>query len=859
MYSAPQPRSRRHLRARRRVRSSLLGALVAITVAGSFTAIAASPAAASSSTIVASDAMSRTSKIGWGAAATGGGYTADPVKSGSVAGGKAVLASPKPGITATMTLYRVRVLNVDSKIDFVVPKLSKEAGAVYVSHHVRVGSQGPGGATGSYGIHVMIAPDGGTLFTLARTRSFKATPFAQVVGPKVSPGQTLTLSVSATGTSPVVLAGSVTVSATTGVKARTFSLKGVDSSETRVTRTGGIGVAVYAGSRGRPTAVGFDNLRSLAIEAATVTAPAPAPVTPSPTSAPSPDPTTSPTPTSPPASSPDSTATLLSYPGKRHEAGAAVVGSTSYPVPEGAIFVAPNGSDSNPGTIDRPLATLGKASVVAAEGGTIVLRKGTYHESVFVYPRKGITIQPYPKEAVWFDGAETVSGWTPSGNVWVRSGWTTFFDSSPTYKQGAPDGTAAGWQWINPERPMAAHPDQIWLDGAALTEVGSRSAVTAGTFYVDRSAGQLVIGSDPSGKNVEASTLAKAFSIRAENSTIRGIGVRRYATSVFMMGTVTADVPGIKLEDVSIVDNATTGFFTWAKNVSLTRVTVENNGLMGMGASEADGLRITSLLSRWNNSQGFNPAPVSGAMKIMGSLNVSIRDSSFVDNQGKGPWFDEAVKGIAFTGNDIVGSEADGLVVEFAENAIIADNVIANNGANGIFVYDSGNVAIWNNTLVNNSGSIHLAQDDRKPGGNGVNVVSARTLNVSLANNVVAQERSDALFTIHDWSHSLTFGEMVSSSQGNVYQRASSATPSRFAYWSGSTRADYPLIGSVTSALGLEKGSREVFGASTVDSRFALNASAAAANAGVALSIPASVASVSTLDVGAKTLGADIP
>src|SRR6478752_6122268 len=59
-------------------------------------------------------------------------------------------------------------------------------------------------------------------------------------------------------------------------------------------------------------------------------------------------------------------------------AGSAAVGSTSYPVPLGALFVAPSGSDNAAGTQAAPLRTVAKAVLKSSSGSTVVLRAGTY-------------------------------------------------------------------------------------------------------------------------------------------------------------------------------------------------------------------------------------------------------------------------------------------------------------------------------------------------------------------------------------------------------------------------------------------------------------------------------------------------
>ena len=150
----------------------------------------------------------------------------------------------------------------------------------------------------------------------------------------------------------------------------------------------------------------------------------------------------------------------------------------------------------------RPCKTLAAAVAKAATGQTIVLRAGTYHE--FVVVNKDVTIQSYPHEPVWLDGSSAVTGWARSGATWKVGGWTTKFDSSPSYTRGSSGSTAAGWSFINPSYPMAAHPDQVWIDGVAQAQVSSLSGVSAGKFYVDYASNSLYFGSDPTGHAVRA-------------------------------------------------------------------------------------------------------------------------------------------------------------------------------------------------------------------------------------------------------------------------------------------------------------------------------------------------------------------
>jgi len=86
-------------------------------------------------------------------------------------------------------------------------------------------------------------------------------------------------------------------------------------------------------------------------------------------------------------------------------------------------YVAPNGSDTAPGTLQQPFATLTKAATVLQPGDTCWLRGGRYGETVTLSASgtadAPITIAAYPGEVPLLDGTEAVpSPWRQDGKVW---------------------------------------------------------------------------------------------------------------------------------------------------------------------------------------------------------------------------------------------------------------------------------------------------------------------------------------------------------------------------------------------------------------------------------------------------------
>jgi hypothetical protein len=537
-------------------------------------------------------------------------------------------------------------------------------------------------------------------------------------------------------------------------------------------------------------------------------------------------------------------------------------------VPTGAIIVSPSGSDTAAGTQSAPLKTLTRAIAVASSGSTIVLRRGEYHETVVVPSNKRLTIQSWPDEAVWMDGSVPVTGWTADGGRWRKDGWTVEFDASPTYTWGATDNTAPSWGFVNAAYPMAAHPDQLFVDGVALRQVQSLGEVTGNTFFHDKPADRLYMGVDPAGKQIRASALTRAISLRSDNSVLRGIGIRRYAPSVPHMGAVTVERPGIVIEHVALLDSATTGMHVMAADVTLRSLQIERSGMLGVSATYADRLRVLNVVSRDNNTERFNTSPVSGGIKIGRSRVVEVRDSWFLSNHGPGLWMDESVYDITVTGSRMVDNFGHGTSLEISAKAYFVNNFVVRNGRDGIKVNNTSDVHIWNNTFTGNGRSINLVQDSRRasdkstPGHDPRQPHPDPTMTwllgpVHISNNVIANPKSgNCLLCVEDYSAERSAEQIGVTANGNVYNRANSSTPSWAVVWSrgAGNPAVYTGLGAFRTATGQESDGHLFDGAAVVTADGAptslLPASAAA------LPLTEKVAEVAGLAAGTRRFGA---
>ncbi|AMD86761.1 hypothetical protein AXF14_03010 [Actinomyces radicidentis] len=144
---------------------------------------------------------------------------------------------------------------------------------------------------------------------------------------------------------------------------------------------------------------------------------------------------------------------------------------------------------------------------------------GTHREGA-LWIERPVTLGAAPGTLPVLTGADPVTAWTANDD----GTWTTdedmvrFCDVCTVNADPAKEG-------------MAAHPEQLWVDGEALRQVATRDEVTAGTFYVDdphpvnrgtaadgstvyeprpRTGTRYVIGTDPDGHDVEIAQPARA-------------------------------------------------------------------------------------------------------------------------------------------------------------------------------------------------------------------------------------------------------------------------------------------------------------------------------------------------------------
>jgi hypothetical protein len=517
-------------------------------------------------------------------------------------------------------------------------------------------------------------------------------------------------------------------------------------------------------------------------------------------------------------------------------AGAQPLGSTTYPIPAGARFVSPSGSDAASGLLATPWRTLTHAVVAAPSGTTIVLRAGTYREMVETRVDKRFTFQPYPNEAAWMSGSRPVTGWVSDGNAWRKDGWTVRFSRS----------------WVDPNMidplfPMAAYPDMAFIDGTPLRQVGQRAAVVAGTFFVDEASSELWVGSDPTGHVVEATVIAEGLHVNAPDTVIRGLGFKHFGNPLFRLGAVKAVGARTVVEQNVIVDNATAGLSVIGPDAVVRRNTLTRNGQLGVHGHVATRMLLESNVVSGNNSERFVTWQAAGGVKVTNSTGVVMRGNVADDNRGHGLWYDVGSHDATVIHNVTRRNASAGIFFEMSNSAMIAGNVSTDNVA-GIQAGESSDVDVWNNVMIDNTYGFKAYKGPR---------VAAPT-RFTIRNNVISTRQPSGLPQLDndDVTGTMTWSQMEWTSDHNAFYRRSSVTNEFFELLAnGPGRLHYKDRQSIATATGLERNSLSTdnvavdpYVTDAASCRYGLPAGSAARGRG--LPLPPNVATALGLPVG---------
>lgn len=593
-------------------------------------------------------------------------------------------------------------------------------------------------------------------------------------------------------------------------------------------------------------------------------------------------------------------------------AGSVPVGSASYPVPLGALFVDPvSGVNSTSGgAIGAPLRTFEYACSRVTTGGTIVLRGGEYHEgrvytsaasngyAGVVLGQADVTVQNYPNEAAWFVGSTRVTSWASGAGYWSTA-FATSLNRSQTFSFNATG------IFVGAQNPYAANAEQVWFDGDPLQYVDTLAQVGPGKFYVAGSlagdgftfnATTYYIGDDPAGHEVRIGDLQTSISLGATGCLARGIGVKQYCPSVAHQGALKSYRTGAGFENVVVQDCLGVGLSQIGSGTAaaptgtdqfLRNVTVDRCGLMGIHANQANNLTHYRVRSQRCDWRMFNRAPASGNCKITRQRGFTAIESVYSDSYSHGLWMDEMVVGVDIVSCTISRNATIGLISELGGNFRAVNCVITGNGDSGVLIPCNTGIALWNNTITRNGLSryqtingtyinlpndIRVTADTRIPVSGSTTTRDARypipdpdgitweITSLVIKNNVMSGSGMAGLWWIDDLRRNngtaKSWTTMGLDVRSNFYETFT--TPSGHQYMVSNTGSangtPYDSLSAIKSGTGLESGSIQASGiitaAGLLDETYRSTYDAAA------VPLPAAIANLVGRPTGEQRAGA---
>ena len=304
-----------------------------------------------------------------------------------------------------------------------------------------------------------------------------------------------------------------------------------------------------------------------------------------------------------------------------------------------------SGSDSGDGSATSPYKTISTALTKASDGDTIELAEGVYQEGELMVT-KSVTITAASGAKPVISGAKSPDTWKDAGNgTWATANdMVRFCDVCTTNADPSVEG-------------MAAHPEQVFVDGQPLTQVATRAEVTASTFFVDdpdpvtlkdpknnragynvkpHTGTSYVIGVNPAEHKVEVVQHSRALTVTTDKVSLKNLTVEKYAPVQAwdykdpQIGTlsggamVLAGGQGLKIENSAFryASAATALAITDAKEATISGNTIENNGAVGFGINRSSNVNVEK--NRWtsNNTAGFNTTSC-GAYCTIGDTKIT--------------------------------------------------------------------------------------------------------------------------------------------------------------------------------------------------------------------------------------------
>ena len=383
------------------------------------------------------------------------------------------------------------------------------------------------------------------------------------------------------------------------------------------------------------------------------------------------------------------------------------------------------------------------ASMVSSyPAGTAFLIKAGVHRMQSAIPKNYDSFAG--ESGAVLDGAEHLTSFDQSGSYWVAH-------------------VQASWKPSNPNVCDTAHPacelpEDLFFDNVPRTRVLSLSQVGPGKWYLDYNTGDVYMGDNPAGHNVEISLLRYAFSGSATGVTISQLVIEKYA-SPRDVGAVNGEAGTgplsqhwtVKWSDIRLNHGMglRIGDYMWVYQNH-----IYDNGQLGMGGTGKN-VVVQNNEIYYNNYAGY-AYMVAGGTKFVRCYNLKIQYNNVHNNHGPGLWTDIDNDYVLMEHNTTSYNLIAGIFVEISYHETVRYNYISNDAYDprgssiwwgaGILVNSSPDVSIYGNTVKYCMNGIGGIQANRGTGAYGPYLIQ----NLSVHGNTIYQVNGTAEGIVKD-------------------------------------------------------------------------------------------------------------
>jgi parallel beta-helix repeat protein len=406
----------------------------------------------------------------------------------------------------------------------------------------------------------------------------------------------------------------------------------------------------------------------------------------------------------------------------------------------------------------------------APPGGTVTAEGCIYRERIEI--DKPISIVGEPGAEI--RGSDDWSGWKKrKGRLWISTRTLPAFPETMDQIVCMPGTDLCHW------------PEQVFVNGNALTQVGSAPAVGQGEFFVNRNR-KVILKDDPRENLVEV-TVRREWIVGTTSSandvTIDNVDMRHAANSGRTAALLNRPCQTCYLDAGAnwTVENSTLsdahGGIVSLKGGDRGHTILDNQILRGgqIGIhGTGDGSVIRGNEIAFNNTERFcyevkcgtlSGIGETGGAKFSSNVDDTVFDSNVIhDNYGHGVHYDGDCTNNTISNNRIYDNARKGIHYELCYSGKIFGNVVYHNGwatttgfmGSGIVLQNSSSTEVYDNTVAwNAEGIVVLATDREGTAYDLVHDVHVHDNTIFASNGPTEESNSLGLAWVQGWTTTL--------------------------------------------------------------------------------------------------------